>query len=353
MKKEERRKKEKGKTLAWIVFALLLGVIPAWSQEDEQFLGNIFNGVPDPIFDQYWDQVTPENVGKWGVVEYLRDTMVWDPLDTMFDYAEEQGFPVKQHAFVWGQQEPPWVADLSPEEQRAELEQWMTLFAERYPDVEMIDVVNEAQHFPPSFADAIGGDGETGWDWIVWSFEKTRELFPNSKLLINDYNILCCESDLEVYKEQISVLNERGLIDGIGVQAHGLEEVSPEQIQRHLDSLAEFGLPIYVSELELRGSDDTVQLNLYKDIFPVLWEHPAVEGVTLWGYKPGEMWRGTAKLIGWLDEDRPALEWLMEYTAANPDPGTDAATDSGSTTDSTTDTDTETDTATDSETGGD
>ena len=300
-----------------VLVGLLLSSL-AFAQDGEKFLGNIFNGLIDPIFDQYWDQVTPENAGKWGSVEYTRDVMGWDSLDVMFEYAAEHGFPVKQHTFVWGQQEPPWVADLSPEEQRAELEEWMTLYAERYPDVEMIDVVNEAQHFPPSYKDAIGGDGETGWDWLIWSFEKARELFPNSKLLINDYNILCCAGELEVYKEQIALLQERGLIDGIGVQAHTLEDVSPATIQEHLDSLAEFGLPIYVSELELRGSDDTLQLELYQDVFPVLWDHSAVEGVTLWGYKPGEMWRGTAKLIGWLDEERPALTWLMEYTKQNP-----------------------------------
>ena len=321
-----------------MVFALLLGLTPALAQEGEKFLGNIFNGTVDPIFDQYWNQITPENAGKWGSVEYLRDTMEWSGLDVMFEYAEEQGFPVKQHTLVWGQQEPNWVKELPPEEQRAELEQWMTLFAERYPQVEMIDVVNEAQHFPPSFADAIGGAGETGWDWVIWSFEKARELFPDAKLLINDYNILCCAGELEVYKEQIALLQERDLIDGIGVQAHGLETVSPTTIQNHLDSLAEFGLPIYVSELELRGSDDQVQLNIYEDVFPVLWEHPSVEGVTLWGYKPGEMWRGTAKLIGWLDEERPALQWLMEYTAS----GAEAGSETGA----------ETDTATDAETGG-
>ena len=290
----------------------------ASTQSGKKFLGNIFNGVTDPMFAKYWNQLTPENVGKWGSVEYLRDEMVWDPLDTMYQYAEEHKFPVKQHTFIWGQQEPRWIADLPPKEQRAEVEEWLTLYAKRYPDVQMIDVVNEAQHFPPSYKGAIGGDGKTGWDWLIWSFERARALFPNAKLLINDYNILCCEGELDTYKAQIRLLQERGLIDGIGVQAHGLETVSPTTVQAHLDSLAELGLPIYISELELRGSDDQEQLRLYKSIFPVLWNHPAVRGVTLWGYKPGEMWRGTAKLIGWLDEERPALQWLETYVAARP-----------------------------------
>ena len=312
------RRKEQGvrRARAFISVALLLGTLAGTfaSAQDSKFLGNIFNGAPDPVFDHYWDQITPENVGKWASVEYLRNEMVWDSLDMMYGYAKEHGFPVKQHTFIWGQQEPDWIDELPPKAQRAEVVQWLTLYAKRYPNVELIDVVNEAQHFPPSYKDAIGGDGKTGWDWLIWSFEQARKLFPNSKLLINDYNILCCEGELETYKEQIVLLKKRGLIDGIGVQAHGLEAVSPKTIQAHLDSLAELGLPIYISELELQSSDDQVQLGLYKDIFPVLWNHPAVKGVTLWGYKPGEMWRGTAKLISWLGEDRPALKWLMTYT---------------------------------------
>ena len=145
--------------------------------------------------------------------------------------------------------------------------------------------------------------------------KQAREFFPNSKLLINDYNILCCsKASWRSTKRRLSSLQERGLIDGIGVQAHGLETVPPSTVKRSLDSLAELELPIYVSELDLRESDDQVQLQLYQDIFPVLWEHPAVAGVTLWGYKAGEMWLDNAELIDWFDEERPALTWLMNYT---------------------------------------
>ena len=298
------------------LFIIVMGLGLALAQTPEKFLGNIYTGQPDAIFTRYWNQVTPENAGKWGAVEFSRDKMIWSGLDQMMAAAKEGGYPVKQHTFVWGQQEPRWIAELSPSEQRAEVREWMKLFAERYPDVEFIDVVNEAQHFPPSYKDALGGDGETGWDWLIWPFEQAREFFPDSKLLINDYNILCCAGELETYKTQIQLLKERGLLDGIGVQAHGLETALPSTVQRSLDSLAELGLPIYVSELDLRESDDQAQLQIYQDIFPVLWDHPAVVGVTLWGYKAGEIWRDNAELIDWFDEERPALTWLMKYTKA-------------------------------------
>lgn len=49
----------------------------------------------------------------------------------------------------------------------------------------------------------------------------------------------------------------------------------------------------------------------------MLWEHPGVEGITLWGWKPG-MWRTDqqAYLVGPDGAERPALVWLREHLSA-------------------------------------
>jgi endo-1,4-beta-xylanase len=132
-------------------------------------------------------------------------------------------------------------------------------------------------------------------------------------LLINEYNILCCRSELERYVEIVELLQARDLIDGIGVQAHGLERVPAEVIAANLDALSALGLPIYVSELDLEASDDEVQLALYQRVFPLLWEHEAVAGVSLWGYRAGRTWKRNAYLVDWFEDERPALRWLAAY----------------------------------------
>jgi endo-1,4-beta-xylanase len=177
----------------------------------------------------------------------------------------------------------------------------------------MIDVVNEPLHAPPSYAEALGGAGETGWDWVIWSFERARTYFPDAVLLINEYNILCCPGPLHRYLELIRLLQARDLIDGVGVQAHGLEHAPSAVISAHLDALAGLGLPIYVSELDLEAADDEVQLALYQRVFPLLWEHEAVAGVTLWGYRAGRIWKRNAYLVDWFEDERPALRWLAQY----------------------------------------
>lgn len=285
----------------------------------DKFLGNVLTARLEDAFERYWNQVTPEDAGKWQSVEHRRGTMNWSILDHIFAYARARGMPVKQHTFVWGQQEPRWVAGLPPEEQLVEVDDWIRLFAERYPDVAMVDVVNEPLHNPPSYAEALGGAGASGWDWVIWSFERARAYLPDAQLLINDYGILCCAADRERYVELIRLLQSRGLIDGIGVQAHGLERVPSAAITANLDALAVLGLPIYVSELDLEASDDDAQLAMYERVFPLLWEHDAVAGVTLWGYQAGRQWRRNAYLLDWFDEERPALQWLAAYLRASDD----------------------------------
>jgi hypothetical protein len=54
-------------------------------------------------------------------------------------------------------------------------------------------------------------------------------------------------------------------------------------------------------------------LNIYKEQFPVFWEHYAVKGVTLWGYIQGEQWKSNAYLVRTDGTERPALQWLKTY----------------------------------------
>ena len=130
--------------------------------------------------------------------------------------------------------------------------------------MDYIDVVNEPLHAPPSYTAAMGGAGSTGWDWVIWSYEKARQYCGNSELLLNDYDILNDNNNTTSYLEIINLLKDRGLIDGIGVQCHGFENTNISTIIDNLDRLADTGLPIYVSEYEVQGDDNT-QLSIYQE----------------------------------------------------------------------------------------
>jgi endo-1,4-beta-xylanase len=267
----------------------------------------------------WFDQVTPENAGKWGSVEATRDEMVWDGLDAAYQFAKSNGLPFKFHTLIWGQQQPGWIASLPAAEQLAEIEEWFTEVAARYPDIDLIDVVNEPINAPAGYREALGGAGATGYDWVITAFTMAREHFPNAKLIINEYNTVMLEQFTTTYMTVIGLLQERGLVDGIGEQGHFLERADPPVVAANLDTLASTGLPIYISELDLNFADDARQANVMRDLFPVFWDHPSVAGITHWGFRQGATWRPNAYLLRSDGTTRPAFDWISCYIGGGGD----------------------------------
>lgn len=301
-----------------------------------KFLGNVHSASQLENFADYWNQVTPENSGKWGSVEGTRDSMNWTGLDAAYDFAKENGFPFRMHIMVWGAQQPGWINDLSPTEQREEIEEWFAAVAERYEDIDYLEVVNEPIHQAPdggdtgvvsgraNYIDALGGKGESGWDWIITSFELARQYFPDTPLVINEYGIIGNAARVDDYLEIVDLLLERDLLDVIAFQAHAFStSTTAEVLKANLDTLATRGLPIMITEMDVDGGtsenlNDQVHLSGFQKIFPVFWDHPSVIGVTLWGFRPG-MWRSDqgAYLVLNNGAERPAMTWMQDYVAAS------------------------------------
>ena len=289
-----------------------------------KFLGSAYSLPQEKAFARYWNKVTPENAGKWGEVEAVRGQMDWSRLDRAYRFAKRHAFPFQMHVMVWGNQQPEWIRHLPPAEQCRAIEDWFAAVARRYPDLDYVEVVNEALNNPPSKDDpgggdyikALGGSGATGWDWVIESYRLARHYFPNAKLLINDYNVINKAGNTRRYRGIIELLHKDKLLDGIGVQAHAFETagVSTARLRANLDILATTGLPIYITEMDIDGPTDAAQLSEYQRVFPVFWQDPAVRGITLWGFRPG-LWRGKEKanLVRADGSERPALIWLRKY----------------------------------------
>lgn len=277
----------------------------------DKFVGNITtSGNVRSDFIQYWDQITPENEGKWGSVEGTRDQYNWGPVDRIYDYARQHGIPVKAHTLVWGSQAPGWINNLSASEQAAEIEEWIRDYCNRYPDTAMIDVVNEAH---PNHAPANYARNAFGNNWITKSFELARQYCPDAILIYNDYNFMTWDTDdiLDIIRPAV----QAGVVDALGLQAHSLYDPkiwSVQEIENKLDQISSLGVPLYVSEYDIEATDDQTQLQYMQMHFPVFYEHPNVIGITLWGYIYGATWRTGTGLIR-DGRPRPAMTWLMEY----------------------------------------
>jgi endo-1,4-beta-xylanase len=317
-----------------------------------KFLGSAHSpGTASLNFGAYWNQVTPENGGKWGTAQ---PQSPFGPADQgypvlptpafnfaqarlAYEQARNNGHVFKWHVLFWGNQQPGWIESLPVAKQEEAIRIWLAAIAREFPDLEQIEVVNEPLHDPPrgatngNYIEALGGDNGlygTGWDWIIRAFELAREYFPNAQLMLNDFSITNDGNATTRYLAIIELLRARGLIDLVGIQGHAFEfnyNNLPGSAATHTANLARLaaaGLPIYVTEFDIDGidptwglPDDAAQLARFKALFPVFWESQHVSGVTMWGYVRGAHWRTNQG--AWLmypnGAERPALQWLVRY----------------------------------------
>ena len=266
-------------SIALICVSAALLAPPAFAQMAHgkaKFVGNVTGNSVPANFGTYWNQVTPENATKWGSVEGTQNQMNWAGADAAYNWAQTNGYKFKFHTFVWGSQFPGWLSNLSTTQQRAEIEEWIRLACTRYPNTWAIDVVNEPIKTALPWKAALGGDGATGWDWVITAFQIARTNCPNALLLINEYGT---ENDPPVrntYKNIINLLKARGLIDGIGIQAHyfNIDNMNRAAVTTMLNDYATLALDVWVSELDIVGpGGDAGQLAKYQDVFPGFWEH--------------------------------------------------------------------------------
>ena len=222
-----------------------------------KFVGNVTGNSVPSNFGTYWNQVTPENGTKWGSVEGTQTPMNWAAADAAYNCAQTQRLQVQVPQLRVGLAVSGLAhgTGLTTTQQRAEIEQWIQLACQRYPNTWAIDVVNEPIKTALPWKAALGGDGATGWDWVITAFQIARTNCPNAKLLINEYGT---ENDPPVratYKTIINLLKTRGLIDGIGIQAHyfNIDNMNRAAVTTMLNDYATLALDVWVSELDIIG----------------------------------------------------------------------------------------------------
>ena len=314
-----------------LLLLLMAGAMTSQAQMNynpNKFLGNITTmGQIRDDFPKYWDQLTPENETKWESIERSRGQFDFTTARREYDYCKEHGFKFKFHALLWGAQIPSYLQQLNAEETLEAITRWFDAVAEEFPDLEYIDVANEAvgsngnYHSPygsTRIIQALGGPGKTGYDWLAQAFIMARDRWPNAVLIYNDYNTFMHDTDR--YIELVNGIKAAGgPIDAAGCQSHDLNDMSGEDFKAVLEKVHDgVQLPIFISEYDICKADDQIQLKRYQEQFPIMWEADYVAGVTLWGYIYGSTWvddgaeKGASGLIK-NGVERPALKWLREY----------------------------------------
>jgi endo-1,4-beta-xylanase len=286
------------------------------SASGKKFVGNIStNGAIRSDFAMYWNQFSAENEGKWGTLEPTQGSFNWTAYDAEYKYTQSNNIVFKHHNFMWGQQQPGWVASLSSANATAAVQTWMSAVCTRYPNVKLIDVVNEPVHNQPNYANLIGGAGKSGYDWIVNAFTWARAACPNAILIMNDYNTIEYQGDHDKFIAIVKAIQTAGApIDAVGAQGHAAYNFTASQVQTLVDDLAaQTGLPVYITEYDIPIANDAQQSQVMQSQFTMFWNDTNVNGITLWGYIEGATWEANTGLMTSSGTMRPAMTWLMNF----------------------------------------
>lgn len=343
-----------------VVALMCIGIANAQLNKSScKFLGNITTGnriqpgVSNLKYEEMWDQLTCENETKWGVIVKSKvssgqegvQKWDWSTADAHYKWCKDNGVMFKFHCLVWTSQFPSCLKGVTGEELKKQVGYWMDAVAIKYPDLAIIDVVNEAikghaegedgaMNFKNALSQALGNSNNPyDYKWITEAFKMARERFPNAVLIYNDYNTLTHQKT--EFINLVSTLVKQGApIDAYGHQTHDLDDYYSGDFGGSRNSMSGFAnnlkdihdqitskggreLQCYITEYDINQTNDNTQLTIMQGSFPAMWEAEFVSGITIWGYISGRTWRTGTGLISGQGQDRPSMQWLRKYMASD------------------------------------
>ena len=314
------------------------------AENASKFVGNITTrGQVRSDFGQYWNQITAENECKWASIEGTRGRYNFDGCKAAYNWAKQNGGYFKFHALLWGSQYPSWLEGLSVEDTKTAIMNWFDAVKQNIPDPDMIDVVNEAirtgnnqyhSNYPKTkIIQAMGGDNNGDYTFIVNAFKEARKRWPNAVLIYNDYNTVQWQKNEGI--QLIQTIKKAGApVDGYGLQAHDMQVggggnngtgangscLALSTLKSVIEEIwTKTQTPMFISEYDIATEDDNDQKNCYQQQISYFMENEHIAGITIWGYIYGSTWttNGNSGIIK-NGNDRPAMTWLKEYLPSHP-----------------------------------
>jgi GH35 family endo-1,4-beta-xylanase len=164
-----------------------------------------------------------------------------------------------------------------------------------------------------------------------------RDLWINEDNVLGGNRFRQGKETQEEYERIIQYLIDQGAApDGIGFQGHfvrewGRDNVAAEDIYASLERFANLVPRLKITELDIDvENDETKQATLMNQYLTTFFSHPAVEGVTMWGFWEGQIWRPDAALYRNDWSEKPALlayqslvfdDWWTDETGSTSNTG--------------------------------
>ena len=298
--------------------------------------------------------VVAENECKMGNIYRGPDQFDFTGPDRLLKFARENKQDMRWHTLVWHQQSPKWIFDdgngdkASKEQLEERLKHYIMTVGERYKnDICSVDVVNECIS-DKNFVLRDGADRSQwfdilGPDYVDKTFFWAKEAFPNSSLVINDYNLEMFEGKRMGMYNFVKGMLERGVpVDTIGLQMHiNIQNPPVSEIEKTIELYASLGLNVIVTEMDISAYVDKdfehpdprreydkafldEQANRYAQVFECFKRYAKqgiLKDVLLWGITDRMTWKNNFPAPGRTDapllfdnegKPKPAFDKLLE-----------------------------------------
>ena len=239
-----------------------------------------------------------ENALKWYDCEKEEGVVDYSLADSIWNICHALNIPMRGHCIFWEKDKyaMPWLMKLDNDRLRLAVHRRAIGVTEHFKGrIREFDLNNEM----------INGDffrRRLGYGIVNEMAYMAKAGNPDAILCVNDYGILTDGGfNAATYMMQIRNLLANGVpIGGIGCQGHPstfvIPPMSPEHVQRTLDTLDTFHLPIKITECLFIAASEEAKAKELQRIFPVYFAHPGVEAILMWGFWEGDMWKPEAAM---------------------------------------------------------
>lgn len=250
------------------------------------------------VLSENFNYAVHENALKWYDCEVKRGVVDYYKADRIWEICQEYNIPMRGHCIFWAKDKyiMPWLNELNNDRLRAAISRRAIDVTKHFKGrIEEFDLNNEM----------INGDffrRRLGYGIINEMAFLAKAGNPNVTLYVNDYGILVEDGyNAGTYITQIENLLANGVpIGGIGCQGHfvtsdkadssGRAVTTAEHVQKTLDKLAKFNLPIKITECLFVADDEQGKAEELRKFFPICFAHPNVEAILMWGFWEGAHW---------------------------------------------------------------
>ncbi|HXY18231.1 MAG TPA: endo-1,4-beta-xylanase [Candidatus Nitrosopolaris sp.] len=252
----------------------------------------------DPAYRQLvatqFSMLTPENELKAQFTEPQPNVYTFTDADNLVDFALANGMTVHGHNLVFSEANPQWMQSAPLDQRQQIMVDHITTEVKHFGSkINEWDVVDE----PLNDNDDDNGNSSDlrhniwfaamGENYINIAFQTAHAANPGAKLYINEYGLEADGLRWDEFLALIKRLQSQGTpIDGVGFQAHVYEpgdEVDQATLTEHMKILADMGLLVRVSEMDVYGDSPSHQAQQYAGVLQACLDSPNCTSFNTWG----------------------------------------------------------------------